>query len=146
MLKGLLLDIIMDTELFEMAFSRRELSLKIQNQADPLFEHITNIMMFSEVSDWDQTIRDIFKYINKMKFNKQNKKTLTNEFLLDNLYTKPYDEIDWDLLKNSKEDSKNMKVHYIPNDNDLEDIYIKLIILNDVNRQRVLEVFSDYIA
>lgn len=56
----------LEDQMLEMAISRKEALTKISYQGSSLSEHILNILAFQQMSDWDQTIFDVMREIDKI--------------------------------------------------------------------------------
>ena len=152
LLKKILIKILSESnnDIIEMAFDRKKLISKIEEQSYPLFQHIMNILYFQTYSDWDQTITDIVNYLNSLMNIKKHKKFINKNKMLELLLIEPFfddEEPDEYFKKLSKsfENSKNMKVKYIPTFNEVENIYKKLIELiyeNGANRNDIRKIIK----
>ena len=135
MLKEILEKILFENPLCEMAYDRKTLLNEFRNQAFPLYEHILSILAFQQYSEWDQTIKDIINRLIKILLIKQNRKWIkTKENLKKLLFEEPILD---DNKKQTNETIKEMTkllskekqldIRYIPNIDELENIYDKLI-------------------
>lgn len=83
----------------EMAFTRAELKEKLEKQSKPLMQHILCLMSFEEKSNWDKTVANILDDIYELYKIKAHKKYLTKETILDSLLCGPYEDTDYDWIK-----------------------------------------------
>ena len=135
MFRKILEKILFENKLCEMAYDRKTLLNEIRSQAIPLYNHILSILIFKQYSEWDQTIKDIVNDLTSILKRKQNrkwiktkenlKKLLFEEHILDDNENNTNDAILFDSEKLSKD--KKLKIQYIPNVKELENIYNKLI-------------------